>query len=146
MNISKFAIDARSRARVWHADAELVGGHAIIEGGKPHDLEFVFATPRGIFSPGVLLEKQRLTLSVSESGEFHSREWTDSAPGYGSADPNCPLDAAFRTAVQAGLADNARTDASYGYSSKHKRELWTFSPASAKPVLVDADNCAILVR
>ncbi|HSC89740.1 MAG TPA: hypothetical protein VLC09_20810 [Polyangiaceae bacterium] len=142
--ISRLAIDARARAATWQKEAELAEVRLTIADGKPRDLVFSFALPRGHFSPGIPLTGKHFELAFdAERREFAERE-VSTGPALGAADPNCPLDAAYRAATQAGLsAQTLRT--SYAYSAKHRRELWTFQGAG-KPLLVDGANCAILVR
>jgi hypothetical protein len=147
LEIAKLALDARSLARTWQRDAELSEFRLDIVGGKPLDLRFLYGVPRGPYAPGVVLKPQLFELSfVTTSAPAKSRETTATTPGSAASDPNCPLHAAYRAALQSGLSDSESIQGHYGYSSKHNREIWSFSSGSKKPTLVDANSCAILVR
>ncbi len=146
LDITSQSIDARGRSDAWNATSRLGSIHLSIDGGKPEGaVEFVFGLPRGPNVPAAPLKPERLTLSYS-GGQPSSAESKTTVLGYALVEPNCPLEAAYHQATQAGLDPDARVDATYLHSTKHGRGVWSFTPSGGPARNVDGDNCAILVR
>ncbi len=146
LDITSQSIDARGRSDAWNATSRLGSIRLTIQGGKPVGaVEFVFGLPRGPSAPAAPLKPERLTLSYS-GGQPSAAEGKTPVPGFALVEPNCPLEAAYHQATQAGLDAEARVDATYLHSTKHGRGVWSFTPSQGPPRNVDGDNCAILVR
>jgi len=146
LDISAALTDARTRASLHFEVAALVGVRLIIDDARPlGPIEITYAKARGRALPGQTVGEKRLRISYDGAKAVQTDD-TDRSPAYVLPDPNCPLEAAFRAATQAGAAPHARHFAVYSHSVRHQRPMWTVSAAEGAAYHVDADNCALIVR
>lgn len=146
LDISAILTDARARAALFSDRAALVGVRLIIDGGKPlGPIEISYAAAKGRPLPGDPVSAKRLRISYVEA-TVTEREETDPSAARVLPDPNCPLEAAFRAAVQAGSRGGSRYFAVYAHSARYQRPTWTLTAADGTTSHVDAANCALIVR
>jgi len=146
LDISALLTDARTRANLRFETAALVGVRLIIEGGRPlGPIEVTYAKTRDRALPGASVTGPRLRISY-DAGRATQEEDKDRSLAHALADPNCPLEAAFRATLHAGGPASARYFAMYAHSPRQGRPLWTMTAGSGRSYLVDADRCAVLVR
>lgn len=145
-DVSRELNDARTRGTLRFEPAALVGIRLIIEGGRPlGPLEVTYAKARERALPGAPVASQRLRISYHD-GRATPVDEQDRKPARSVPDPNCPLEAAVRAAVQAGASAAARTFVVYAHSERHGRPIWTLTAATGGAYHVDGDNCALLRR
>lgn len=139
-------LDAQERGRLWNPSAILSGIELVIDGGHPQGaIVFEFGESIGQPIPGAPLSAKRLSLSyegkkVSESsGESPEKR-------LGLAEPNCPLEVAFRKLTEAGVKTRARIGVLYTYSHKHGKPVWLVTDEQNQTTSLNADNCALLLR
>lgn len=146
LDISLALNDARARGALHFDRSALVGIRLIIDAGRPlGPIEITYARIKQRALPGALVTNQRLRISYDEARATPTEE-TDRTSARSVPEPNCPLEAAFRAAVQAGASANARTFAVYAHSERHDRPTWTLTAGSGGAYHVDGDNCALLRR
>jgi len=144
---------ARMRAQSWHKEALLVmleaapvsaGKVEIQSGGQ---LSYEFAKPAGErLGPGARVSSERLLVSVGEHGFDVSERAAGAARAV--ADPDCPLEEAFRRALAGGLSSSAPLRMRYAMSDTYDRAVWTVSETEEpkRTRYLDGSNCVILVR
>jgi hypothetical protein len=146
LDISLAQGDARTRASLHFDRSALVGIRLIIDAGRPlGPIEITYARIKERALPGALVTSERLRVSY-DGGRATPTEDTDRTSARSVPEPNCPLEAAFRAAVQAGASADARTFAVYAHSQRHDRPTWTLTAGSGGAYHVDGDNCALLRR
>ncbi len=137
--------DARQRSLLWDDSAALTGVHVVIENGAPRGpVEIEFGVPRGRALPGTPVAQRRLLLSY-DGERTTERTIVATSVARTLADPNCPLEVAFRKLREAGVDTSGLVTASYLHSERADRALFTFT-VGAVTHKVDADSCALLVR
>jgi len=146
LDISPILMDARARATLVWESAALVGARLIIDGGRPlGPIDVSYAAARGRPRPGDSVSEKRLRITYAGTAVTQVEE-KDRSPARVVPDPNCPLEAAFRAAVQSGGTGSSRYFAVYAHSARYRRPTWTLTAASGATYHVDADNCALIVR
>lgn len=143
---------ARKKASAWHADAGLVsisvtgmsGGR--IDGSGGGKVEFTFAKPESGLGPGARASADQLLVSVDSDGT-HDSPTKGAAAGRLVAEPNCPVDEAWRKMVASGVPSTAKVILRYQHSDKHGRDVWQSTAEDDKQARVlDGNSCSILVR
>jgi hypothetical protein len=146
LDISAVLMDARARAALFSERSALVGARLIIDEGKPlGPIEISYAVAKDRPLPGDPVTSKRLRISYLGATITPTPE-TSPTPARVLPDPNCPLEAAFRAAVQSGAPDGVRYFAVYAHSTRYQRPTWTLTAADGKAHHVDAGNCALIVR
>ncbi len=151
LELGRALVAARRRAQAWHAEPHLVS--LAIEGvdkGKIGDggsIQLEFGKSKsGRLGPRSPVGPERLLVSVARDGQKESER--KAAPARSVADPNCPLEEAWRKTVASGVPSNLRLAMRYELSKKHDRAVWQVSVPD-RPELartLDGDSCAILPR
>jgi hypothetical protein len=142
---------ARRRAQSWHADAQLVSiDVSAVDKGRVAangkiDVEFG-KSKNGQLGPRAALTADRLFVSISRSAPTDSERRGRAAESI--ADPNCPLELAWRKMVASGIPSNATVSMRYELSKRHDRAVWnaTVAEPSGLSRVLDGNNCAILSR
>jgi hypothetical protein len=151
LELDRALVAARRRAQTWQPDAHLVS--ILIEPvdkGRPGEggrIQLEFGKSKaGQLGPRALLDPERLIVSLTREGRTETRHRGVAARSV--ADPNCPLEEAWRKTVASGIPSNSRLKMRYELSKKHDRAVWIVWVMD-KPELtrtLDGDSCAILAR
>lgn len=149
MDPLKALVDARRKAQAWHAEAILVSITATpVSAGKvasSGSIELEFAAPKGgKLGPGNEVLPERFVVVMSRREQKISVR--RAAPTLGIADPNCPLDEAWRKMVASGVPSTTSVTMKYELHRKRDRAVWSTS-VPGKPELsrtLDGNTCAIV--
>jgi hypothetical protein len=120
---------AQTHARKWDRDALLVSLDAAPVAAGKVDAEHggrvvvMFARSSGSLLPGARVSAERFMVTIDASGP-RTQEAKDLSPARSVAEPNCPLDQAWRTMVASGVPSSARVAMHYSMSDKHDRAVW----------------------
>lgn len=137
--------DARQRSLLWDANAALTGVHVVIDKGVPRGpVELEFGVPRGTALPGTPVGQRRLLIGY-EGERVTEKKLTATSVARTLAEPNCPLEVAFRKLREAGVDTSGLVTANFLHSERAARALFTFTVGSVTHK-VDADSCALLLR
>lgn len=146
LDLTDSYIDAQVRAKLWNPSAILSGIDVVIENGRPHGavvFEFGEALEQPI--PGAPLSEKRHSLSYEgKNVSERSSEATDRRLGL--AEPNCPLEVAFRKLTEANIKTQGRVAVLYTHSQKHGKPVWLVTDENSQSTSLNADNCALLLR
>jgi hypothetical protein len=151
LELGRALVAARGRAQSWHPDPHLVS--VVIErvdkGKLDEDgsIQFEFGKSKaGQLGPRAPVGPERLLVVRTRAGQ---QERTRNGPAARSvAEPNCPLEEAWRKTVASGIRSNATLAMRYELSKKHDRAVWIVSVTDTPGLTrtLDGDNCAILAR
>lgn len=142
---------ARRRAQSWQADAALASIQvSAVDKGRVAEsgtIEVEFGKPKnGQLGPRVPLLPERLFVTIGrrapESAERRGK------PAESIADPNCPLEQAWRKMVASGIPSNTPVSMRYELSKRHDRAVWYARAGDGDGAvrILDGNNCAILPR
>lgn len=145
LDFSRRLGDARQRALLWDGNAALTGVHLVIENGAPRGpVELEFGVPRGTALPGTPVGQRRLLVAY-EGERATERTLVATSVARTLAEPNCPLEVAFRKLREAGVETSGLVTANFLHSERADRALFTFTVGTVTHK-VDADSCALLLR
>jgi hypothetical protein len=142
---------ARRRAQSWQADAALASIQvSAVDKGRVAEsgtIEVEFGRPKnGQLGPRAPLLPERLFVKIGGQAPETAERRGKAAESI--ADPNCPLEQAWRKMVASGIPSNATVSMRYELSKRHDRAVWVATAAEADGAvrILDGNNCAILPR
>lgn len=147
LDTTKTLVDAAQRARAWNPDALLAGIFVEVADGKPQGpIQVRYGVPEGgSIAPGSRLGGKRLALEYANGAATQTEDGAKDA-GVALPEPNCPLDAAWLRATEAGIARSTKVTMRYESSKKLNRPVWTVQPAEGAARTLDGSSCAVVLR
>jgi hypothetical protein len=146
---------ARTRARVWDANAVLVSIRAqgvtrgLLDGTRGGSIHLEFGVPkkRGALGSGEPVGRRRFVVSVDKNGS-RVTERSTSGRAVSVGDPDCPLPSAWHKMAKSGVPKSEIVSFTYSARRGDDRTVW-LAKVPRKPKLtrtLDGRECTILAN